>query len=65
MTKRIAYVCQQCGSNEVVADAWAYWDVDRQDWLLRNTADVAFCGQCEGETSFIEIELHPRRDMAA
>jgi hypothetical protein len=44
-------VCAVCGSENVVADAWAEWDVEKQDWELRSTFDDKFCEDCEGECS--------------
>ena len=55
--KRLAIVCHRCGSDEVSRDAWANWDVDKQDWVLGTVFDHAHCHRCDGETSLIEVEL--------
>lgn len=44
-------VCTQCGSDDVLADAYAWWDVDKQEWALSNTFDNSYCEDCEGECS--------------
>lgn len=59
MNKRVAYICSHCGGNAVLTDAWAEWDVDQQSWTLQDTVTEAFCRQCDGETSLIEVELAP------
>jgi hypothetical protein len=57
--KRIAIVCGTCGSDEVSRDAWADWDVDKQDWVLGAVFDYGHCHKCEGESSLVEVELKP------
>ena len=56
--KKIAYVCDFCGSEEVLVDAWAQWDKDSQRWELFNTFDAAFCAECDGECSVAARETH-------
>lgn len=43
-------VCRTCGSPNVVKDAWAGWDEDKQNWVLENHFDDAFCNTCEENT---------------
>lgn len=50
----VTMVCRTCGSEDVVRDAWADWDVDAQDWVLSQTFDYAFCNSCEGDTRIEE-----------
>ena len=57
MAKRITYVCHRCGSSDVAIDAWAEWDVQAQDWVLRNTSTSEFCDHCYSETQLVEVEL--------
>jgi hypothetical protein len=53
---RIKMVCATCGSDDVLRDAWAEWDVEQQQWVLQNVFDHAVCeGACEGETRIKEI----------
>jgi nitrate/TMAO reductase-like tetraheme cytochrome c subunit len=59
MPKRMAYVCGACGSSQVALDAWAAWDVELQNWVLRNTSTTEFCDDCNSETTLIEVVLSP------
>ena len=44
--------CTTCGSDQVMCDAYAYWDYAKQSWELHSTYDGNyFCSECEGETS--------------
>jgi hypothetical protein len=52
---RVRKVCGTCGSERVTIDAWASWDVDKQDWVLDDIFDNEYCHDCEGETR-IETE---------
>ena len=49
MDKLKIQVCSKCGSENVMADAWARWSVEDQCWELSGTYDHAFCEDCEGE----------------
>jgi len=40
-------VCQTCGSERVVKDAWACWNLETGFWELENFFDDEFCHQCE------------------
>ncbi len=43
--------CSHCGGTNVVADAYAYWDAETQQWELDQTfAKGAHCDDCDGET---------------
>jgi hypothetical protein len=53
----VTYICNMCGGNSVTRDAWAAWDVERQDWALGAVFDDAFCHDCEKETRLEEVEL--------
>lgn len=55
---KITMVCSECGSTEVVADAYAAWDADKQDWTVANVFDKgAYCDTCEGETRITSAPL--------
>ena len=56
-TKRVTYVCHQCGSSDVAIDAWAEWDIEKQDWVLRNISTTEFCDNCYSETQLVEVKL--------
>ena len=57
--KRIAIVCEACGSDDVSRDAWADWDTLEQHWVLRCAFDYAHCHRCDGETQLVEVKLAP------
>jgi hypothetical protein len=63
MPKKIKMVCADCGSDDVLADAYAEWDVASQKWELQNTFyKGAYCNACEAETRLDEQEIdRPKR----
>lgn len=47
---RVKMVCRECGSEDVLADAYAEWNVELQQWEVQNVFDKgSFCQQCDGE----------------
>jgi hypothetical protein len=57
VTEKVKMVCAHCGSEDVVADAYAEWDVESQTWEITQTFDKGgYCSQCDGET---RIERRP------
>ena len=54
---RIKIVCTHCESEAVVRDAWAAWDVEKQEWVLEDIFDYAYCQDCENETKLEEVEI--------
>ena len=58
MSMKVRMVCSHCASEEVVADAYAEWDVDSQGWEIAQTFDKgAYCARCDGETRIEERPL--------
>jgi hypothetical protein len=57
MTKKLKYICASCGSENVVWDAWANWDFEKQQTVLENSFDQAFCCDCDGDCKTIEVEV--------
>lgn len=55
--KKVKIVCRDCGSEDVVRDAWAEWDVENQEWVLQDYFDAAYCNNCEGECKLEEKEI--------
>lgn len=53
-------ICRKCGSQDVVKDAWAKWNIEKQEWVLDNVFDAAFCNSCEGETTIDEALPGPQ-----
>jgi DNA-directed RNA polymerase subunit RPC12/RpoP len=58
-SKRVTYVCSQCGSTNVISDTRSSWDVSRQAWIVEGHYDSAECLDCEQEQRLIEVELAP------
>lgn len=54
---KLQMTCAHCGGVNVVRDAWASWDIDKQDWVLENIFDYTYCTDCENETSINETEI--------
>lgn len=53
---KIKIVCSECGSENVVRDATAAWDVELQDWTLCAVQDAGYCNECDvGEVTLLEI----------
>lgn len=49
--------CRTCGSQSVLADAFAEWNYEEQRWELQNTFEKgAFCEDCDGETRIDCVE---------
>jgi hypothetical protein len=47
MTQKVKMVCDHCGSEDVLADAWASWNIESQEWELSQTFDDKYCENCE------------------
>ncbi|AMN44714.1 hypothetical protein [Rhodoplanes sp. Z2-YC6860] len=62
MSRKLIAVCATCGSDRVLSDAYAAWDVATQQWELMQTFDKgAYCEQCDGET---RLKFERVRDVA-
>jgi hypothetical protein len=58
MAAKIKMVCSQCGSEEVLADAYAQWNVGSQRWDIVETFEKgAYCSKCDGATRIEEQPL--------
>ena len=44
--------CPECHSTDIVKDAAACWDEDRQEWVLLTVYDSATCQTCEYESDY-------------
>lgn len=53
---KLRMVCSNCGSERVLRDAYAEWDVRRQKWVLQNVFDFAICesDECDGNETRID-----------
>ncbi len=50
-------ICKECGSENVVMDAWVKWNPEKDDWEIDTVHDNAFCYDCEGETTIVDVEI--------
>ena len=55
--RRIKFVCSQCGSDQIVKDAWAEWDTENQCWELGSIFDHTECQGCSYDGAPIEQEI--------
>ena len=42
-------VCDECESDEVLADASAEWDSEQREWVLASTYDNMTCQDCNDD----------------
>jgi hypothetical protein len=53
----VNYQCQNCGSTEILKDAYATWDAAAQEWVLHSTYDELTCNVCRSRSDIIEVEF--------
>ena len=51
------YKCDKCGSDDLVWDAYSYWDSANQSMELANTFDDCHCNNCDAECNQVEVVL--------
>jgi predicted RNA-binding Zn-ribbon protein involved in translation (DUF1610 family) len=56
-SKRVRYICPECGSDQIVWDATAEWSTWGQRMQLVGTQDAAYCNSCGSEIVPTEVEL--------
>jgi len=49
---KVNLVCQNCGSDNIVADAYARWDIQTQNWNLSFVFDNKICEDCGYEKDY-------------
>jgi len=54
---KIKKVCSNCGSENIVADAYAVWSIELQNWELAGVYDNTTCIDCEVEDEIEDIEI--------
>lgn len=54
---KVRMICERCGSDNVMHDAWAVWNVAAQEWELGAVFDYMHCDRCEGETTIVAAPL--------
>ena len=56
--QRITMVCATCGSEDVLADAFAEWDALNQCWSVQCVMDKGhYCNACDAECRIEERPL--------
>lgn len=45
----VIYSCPECGSPDVLRDAYAAWDPEENDWILYASFDYFICNNCDAE----------------
>lgn len=52
---KVKMVCEDCGSDDVVADAYASWNVDTQKWEVDSIFDKgSYCNNCDKESYLVK-----------
>ena len=59
---KVKYVCNHCGSDDIVYDAWAQWDVEKQEFVLSHTFDYIVCNHCGKECRPTEITIKNEKE---
>lgn len=59
-------ICRACKSDDVRADAYAEWNVEKQEWEISATFDKgAVCETCGGETRLEWVNIGEQENAAA
>ena len=53
----VKYVCEFCGSDDVLVDAWGCWDIGKQEWVLAETFQETYCLRCDGDCDINEVKI--------
>ena len=50
------FECSKCKSTDILADAWAEWNIETQSWELQNVFEYSggHCNACDGPTRLEE-----------
>jgi rubrerythrin len=52
------WACKKCGGIEVGRDAWAEWDVEKQDWsIVAAVYDDYVCENCGSDATIVPVAL--------
>ena len=59
MDKKVEYVCEECGSSDLLYEAWARWNIESQSMELAFALGVELCRKCDTEKpDVIEREVN-------
>ena len=46
--------CSHCNSSDVLFDAYAEWNSEKQEFIIQNVMDKGhYCNECQGECSIV------------
>jgi predicted RNA-binding Zn-ribbon protein involved in translation (DUF1610 family) len=48
-TPKVKMLCPSCGADDVLRDAFAFWDEETQKWELSDVYDNYACNTCGAE----------------
>lgn len=51
---KVKLICRSCGSDDIVSDAYARWNVQTQNWDLSAILDNKICENCEYEKNYCD-----------
>ena len=57
MTKKIKFICDHCGSDDITIDVATRWDIDAQDWRIDHDVEDTYCENCESARNLLEVTL--------
>lgn len=60
MITGIVWVCEECGTDNVEAYAYAVWNVERQQWRFNHVdvGDRDYCNECGDNRSLITRKVN-------
>lgn len=55
----VNFICPDCGSEDVLCDAFAAWDIESQEWVLHNIypESPTVCNSCGEPSSYDECRV--------
>jgi len=57
MTMIIEQTCSHCSGTKVFLDALAKWNTVKQEWVLHQEYDHAYCRDCDTECDITERNI--------
>lgn len=56
MSEKIKPICEECGSEKVVADAFVQWNIEKQSWEVQVAFDKdSTCHECGDARNIIWV----------
>ena len=54
--------CSTCGGENILVDAYVEWNKTKQEYVIQNIFDYAYCVDCDGETTICEVEIEHNQE---